>query len=79
MNNVHVFIYRDYHRVRDDRDSTKHVDEQSGVAKPTPSVRIQDGNEVRDDFEQDAKAVENDHDNGVTHINSPCYTFVSPR
>ena len=77
MNNVHVFIYRDYHRVRDDRDSTKHVDEQSGVAKPTPSVRIQDGNEVRDDFEQDAKAVENDHDNGVAHINSPCHTFVS--
>ena len=79
MNNVNVFIYRDYHRVRDNRDSTKHVDEQSGVAKPSPSVGMQDGNEVRDDFEQDTKAVENDHDNGVTHINSPCYTFVSPR
>ena len=79
MNNVNVFIDRNHHRVRDNRDSTKHVDEQSGVAKPTPSVRMQDGNEVRDDFEHDTKAVENDHYNGITHVNSPCYAFVSPR
>ena len=78
MNNVNVFIYRNHHRVRDNRDSTKHVDKESGVAKPTPSVGMQDGNKVSDDFEQDAKTVENDHDNGVTHIYSPCNTFVLP-
>ena len=77
MNYVDVFIDGYYHRVRDYGDSTKHVDEEGEVTKPSPCIRMQNGNKVRDNLEGDTKAVEKDHNNGDTYINSPGDGFFS--
>ena len=77
MNYVDVFIDGYYHRMRDNEDSTKHVDEEGEVTKPSPCIWMQNGNKVRDNLEWDTKAVEEDHNNGVTYIYSPGDGFFS--
>ena len=79
MNDVYVFVDGNYERVGDNENGTKNIDEKRHVTKPTSSIWMQNRNKVCDEFKGNAEAVEENHDDRVTHVYSPGNTSFFSR